>query len=103
MTVDWNSLLADHQLDWHWQHNVRPRLAGLTDAEYFWEPVAGCWSIRPRGEGSAPAQAGTGDFTFEFAFPEPDPPPVTTIAWRLAHVIVGVFGMRSAAHFGGPA
>ena len=28
--------------------------------------------------------------------------PVTTIAWRLAHIIVGVLGARSAAHFGGP-
>jgi hypothetical protein len=27
---------------------------------------------------------------------------VTTIAWRLAHIIVGVLGMRAAAHFGGP-
>lgn len=46
---------------------------------------------------------GSGDFTVDFAAPEPDPPPVTTIAWRLAHVIVGIFGMRVAAHFGGPA
>ncbi len=22
------------------------RLSGLTDDEYFWEPVAGCWSLR---------------------------------------------------------
>jgi DinB superfamily len=43
-----------------------------------------------------------GPFTVDFAFPQPDPPPVTTIAWRLAHVIVGVFGMRAASHFGGP-
>ncbi|MFF2761725.1 FAD-dependent oxidoreductase, partial [Streptomyces albidoflavus] len=28
---------------------LRPRLAGLTDAEYFWEPVEGCWNIRPAG------------------------------------------------------
>ena len=28
--------------------------------------------------------------------------PVTTIAWRLAHLIVGVFGTRVASHFGGP-
>lgn len=28
--------------------------------------------------------------------------PVTTIAWRLAHVIVAVFGRRNASHFGGP-
>ena len=34
--------------------------------------------------------------------PEPEPPPVTTIAWRLAHVIVGVFGERNHSHFDGP-
>jgi hypothetical protein len=28
--------------------------------------------------------------------------PITTIAWRLGHVIVGVFGNRNASHFGGP-
>ena len=27
---------------------------------------------------------------------------MTTIAWRLAHIIVGVFGARNAGHFGGP-
>lgn len=27
---------------------------------------------------------------------------MTTIAWRLAHVIVGVFGSRNATHFGSP-
>ena len=101
MDIDWNSELAD-QLDWHWQHHLRPRLDGLTDEEYFWEPVAGCWSVRPRGESSAPVAAGPGDFVVEFAFPEPSPPPVTTIAWRLAHVIVGVLAQRSASHFGGP-
>jgi hypothetical protein len=36
----------------------------------------------------------------DFAMPVPDPPPVTTIAWRLGHVIVGVLAMRNAAHFG---
>jgi hypothetical protein len=74
----------------------------MSDDEYRWEPVAGCWNVRPRGEGTAPVRAGTGDFTIDFAFPEPDPCPVTTIAWRLGHVIVGVFAMRNAAHFGGP-
>ena len=49
MDIDWNTMLAD-QLDWHWRSQLRPRLDGLTDDEYFWEPVAGCWSIRPRGE-----------------------------------------------------
>lgn len=48
-------------------------------------------------------RAGAGEWLVDFAFPEPDPAPVTTIAWRLAHVVVGVFGMRPASHFGGPA
>jgi len=38
----------------------------------------------------------------DFAFPAPSPTPFTTIAWRLAHVIVGVFAMRAHNHFGGP-
>ena len=46
---------------------------------------------------------GAGDLVIDFAFPEPDPAPFTTIGWRLAHVIVGVFGARNADHFGGPA
>jgi hypothetical protein len=28
--------------------------------------------------------------------------PVTTIAWRLGHVIVCLFGMRNGSHFGDP-
>jgi len=101
MDIDWNRVLAD-QLDWHWQHQLRPRLDGLTDEEYFWEPVAGCWNVRPRTAGTPATAPGSGDYTVDFAFPQPDPPPVTTIAWRLAHVIVGCFGVRNAAHFGGP-
>lgn len=90
------------QLDLHWRVAARPRLDGLTDEEYLWEPVAGCWSIRARGTSTSPVQAGRGPVTIDFAFPEPEPAPVTTIAWRLAHVIVGVFGARAHAHFGGP-
>ncbi len=101
MDIDWNHELTE-QLDWLWRVQLRPRLDGLTDEEYFWEPVPGCWSVRPRGAASTAPLAGTGDYRAEFAFPEPDPPPVTTIAWRLAHIIVGVFGQRNAAHFGGP-
>lgn len=95
----WNPLLRD-QLAWHWTNQLRHRLDGLTDDEYFWEPTRGCWSVRPRGTGTAPVQAGSGAMTIDFAMPEPDPPPFPTIAWRLAHVIVGVLAMRNAAHFG---
>src|SRR5205807_10154193 len=71
-----------------------------TDDEYFWEPVPGCWNVRPRGTGTAPVQAGSGAMTIDYAIPTPDPSPFTTIAWRLGHVIVGVLAMRNAAHFG---
>jgi hypothetical protein len=90
------------QLAWHWDHHLRPKLDGLTDEEYLWEPVAGCWGVRPRGDAVTPMAGGGGDLVIDWAFPAPDPPPVTTIAWRLAHLIVGVFGARAASHFGGP-
>lgn len=99
--ITWNSTLLD-QLTWHWDHQLRPRFEGLTDEEYFWEPVADCWSVRPRGTGTAAVQGGSGDFTIEFAFPAPEPPPVTTIAWRLGHIIVGVLAVRNHSHFAGP-
>jgi hypothetical protein len=100
-SLDWSAELAD-QLDWHWDNQLRPRLEGLTDAEYLWEPVAGCWSLRPRADAVTAMAAGSGDLVLDFAFPAPDPSPVATIAWRLNHVIVGVFGARNASHFGGP-
>jgi DinB superfamily len=102
MSIDWTAQLVE-QLEWHWQGHLRPKLSGLTDDEYFWEPAPGAWNVRPRGTSSAPVQAGSGEYTVDFAFPEPAPPPVTTIAWRLAHIIVGIFGARAASHFGGPA
>lgn len=95
----WNTLLRD-QIGWHWSYQLRDRLDGLTDDEYFWEPVPDCWNVRPRGTGTAPVQAGSGAMTIDFAMPEPDPPPFSTIAWRLGHVIVGVLAMRNAGHFG---
>ena len=56
------------------------RLAGLTDEEYFWEPVAGCWSLRPGHDGRWQLDGGGG------GGPAPDPVPFTTIAWRLGHL-----------------
>jgi hypothetical protein len=101
MGIDWNHELAD-QLDWQWGAQMRPRYEGLTDEEYFWEPVADTWSIRPRGQGRTETEWGGGAFIMDGAHPAPDPPPVTTIAWRLAHLIVGTFGARVAGHFDGP-
>ncbi len=92
MGIDWSKELSE-QLDFHWNHQFRPRLDTLTDDEYRWEPVEDCWSLRPREDGR---------LMIDWAYPEPSPPPVTTIAWRLNHLIIGVFAMRNASHFGGP-
>ncbi|WP_445162056.1 DinB family protein [Mycobacterium sp. Dal123C01] len=85
---DLTTQLAD-QLDWHWREQLRPRLDALTDEEYFWQPVPNCWTVYPDG-------------SLDFEFPAPSPTPFTTIAWRMAHVIVGVFATRNYHHFGGP-
>lgn len=82
---------VDDQLTWHWDNHVRPRLAGLSDDEYLWEPVPGAWSLPPTSDG----------LTIDWE--PPTPAPVTTIAWRMAHLIVPVFGKRAQLHFGGPA
>jgi hypothetical protein len=68
------------------------RLAGLTDEEYLWEPAPGAWSLRRREDATTPRAYGGGDWVLDLAVPEPDPPPVTTIAWRLGHLISGFSG-----------
>jgi len=102
MDIDWNTLLVD-QLDWHWHAQLRPRLDGLTNDEYFWEPVADCWNVRRRGDDRGVTTFGGGDFVVEHDWSSPTPAPITTIAWRLAHIIMGCFGARNASHFGGAA
>jgi len=62
------------------------------------------WAGRPIGGSCCSGCAGIlqPPHAIDFAHPPPEPPPVTTIAWRLAHVTVGVFAMRNHSHFGGP-
>jgi hypothetical protein len=100
--MDWGNETRE-QLGWHWTNHIRPRLEGLTDEEYLWEPVPGCWNLRRRGTAMTSMAAGGGDLVMDFEYPEPQPAPPTTIAWRLGHVTVGLFAMRNASHFGGPA
>jgi hypothetical protein len=53
------------------------RLDGVTDEEYLWEPVRGCWSIR---------RADDGTFHPDWVAAA-DPAPFTNIAWRMCHLI----------------
>ena len=57
---------------------IGERFDRLSDDEYLWEPVDGCWSIRQQDDG-----AWTPDGAPERLAHEP----FTTIAWRLWHLI----------------
>ncbi|WP_446039187.1 DinB family protein [Streptomyces sp. SID1121] len=65
-------------------------VGALTDAEYLWEPVPDCWSVRRRTAGPgarATFLAGAGEWGRDAAsYPHPWPPPFTTLAWRLSHL-----------------
>jgi hypothetical protein len=63
------------------------RLRGLTDEEYLWEPAPGCWSIRPGDDGR---------WTADGSSLPVKPAPLTTIAWRIDHVISVLDGERNA-------
>ena len=89
MTVDVGALLLAG-FDFSWE-SVRGRMDGMGDDEYLWEPVAGCWSVRPAGDGR---------FVADVERPEPDPPPVTTIAWRTGHIAVACLDSYTERAFG---
>lgn len=63
-------------MDEVWQ-TLHARLEGLTDEEFFWEPVPGCWTVHRDADGR---------WVVDYADPAPEPPPFTTIAWRLIHL-----------------
>ena len=79
----------------YYAQRTKDRFKGLTDEEYFWEPVEGCWSVRKTDEG----------YVTDWEWPTPDPAPVTTMAWRLVHIIsfLTEHGLRAVAFEGGEA
>jgi uncharacterized damage-inducible protein DinB len=78
---------------------LRERLSGLTDDEYLWEPVAGCWSVRRREMATSARPMGGGAWVFDHSEEQVSPPPFTTIAWRLMH-LTDVFGSYHDALWG---
>lgn len=63
---------------------VEPNLQGLTDDEYFWEPLPGMWGVRRRAEVRSPDCWGQGEWAVEHCFDGSMQAP-TTIGWRLMH------------------
>lgn len=89
MDVDWHHELLD-QMQLYWDQMLWPRLEGLTDHEYLWEPAQPAWTVRPQPDGTA---------LIDWTLGPPAPEPVTTIAWRLCHVAGLCFWMRWNHHF----
>ena len=56
---------------------LRDRVEGLSDEEFYWEPVPGSWTVR-RLEG--------GRWAADYEEPDPIPAPFSTMGWRLVHV-----------------
>ncbi|WP_406383038.1 DinB family protein [Streptomyces sp. NBC_01618] len=52
------------------RETAQVRLTGLGDEEYLWEPVAGCWSIRRRGETATPRAYGPGEWVLDKGAPD---------------------------------
>jgi Ankyrin repeat len=78
------------QIDWWWNAIFWPRLVGLSDEEFLWEPVDGCWTIHHVGEALT---------RVDFHWPPPRPAPVTTIAWRMHHLGVDCLARRASLYF----
>jgi hypothetical protein len=75
--------------DYAWRR-FRRRMDGLTDEEYFWEPVPNCATVRP-GPGGV------------FRVDRPSrPSALTTLAWRLCHIIGFLQEDRNATWLGQP-
>ena len=100
--MEWGALLVG-QLEFYWDVHLRPRLDGLSDDEYLWEPVPGCWSVRPGPEGRLmmdPVSSPAVDGVNVTDSPRPEPSPITTIAWRMLHIGIGGFATRVSTFFG---
>ncbi len=79
-----------------------PNLADLTDQEYFWEPVPGCWGVRRREDVRSPDCWGCGEWAVETSVDGTTAPTMTTIGWRLMHAYDCTNDFTSRAFGHGP-
>lgn len=63
---------------------ARWAVEGLTDAEYFWEPVDRCWTVHRRDDDRGVHAQGRGEWVIDYDLERP--PYVSTIAWRMNHI-----------------
>lgn len=50
-------------------------LADIEDEEFFWEPVAGCWTLHPRSQVRAASADGSGEWAIDYEVPDLTPLP----------------------------
>jgi hypothetical protein len=79
---------------------TRSRLAGLTDDEYFWEPVPGCCTIRRTDSDAYRADSADRPVAVLRPATGVGDPPFATIAWRLWHLIGCYGGKRNPQWLG---
>ena len=72
----------------------RDRLDGMSNEEFCWEPAPAMWSIRKRTDATTPNAYGPGKYVMDFdRSGDPFAPgPVSTIAWRVGHLLSGFAG-----------
>lgn len=80
------------QIDYWWAALFWPRIQGLTDDEFDWEPEPGTWSLSRSAEGDRfyewpPGSPGQGEAL------------LTTVSWRLAHIGNGCLASRAKTFF----
>jgi hypothetical protein len=75
----------------HWSTRLLTRLGGLTDEELFWEPASDCWTLR---------RGASGEMRPDFGLIFTEDAPVTTMAWRLWHIIDMLKEDRCALYLG---
>lgn len=77
------------QLSFAWDYMFWNYMNDLSDAEYLWEPVNNCWSIREGDDGTV---------ALDWDDEEREHDPVTTIAWLINHM-TSFFTDRYLKHF----
>lgn len=81
--------LSDYAYD-----RLRDRLENIDDTEFGWEPVPGSWTVRQQPDGTFAPDGNDESGSHAYA------PPLTTLAWRVWHIIDFLETDRTATWLG---